>query len=455
MAKNKKIIISLLSLVAILIIVYFVGSLYYKNLFLPNTYINDTNYGGKTIMEAENMLSKNVGDYELELIKIDGTTEIIKGEDFDYELNCEEKLKEIKKNQSQFQWLFKLFGRSDYSIKTSVVYNEEKLKELVANLNCVTTITAVSPENAYVEHNESGYTVVPETKGNKIKVDEITTAILDAVKNGKTELNLEAANCYEVAEITTSSPEIKEIMDKINSITGITITYDFDDRTEVISSELLSKWVSVDDDNNINVNEEKVKQYITNLAAKYDTYLTTRKFITSAGNEITVSGGIYGWQTDIAASTEALIETIKNGKTVTIEPVYKIEGLCRKEDDIGNTYVEVSIEDQHMWYYKDGKLIVETDVVTGLPNGERDTPTGVFCIWSREKDRYISNESVHVDYWMPIDWTGVGIHDASWQSSFGGDRYKTHGSHGCINTPLDACKIIYENSRTGTPVVIY
>jgi len=57
--------------------------------------------------------------------------------------------------------------------------------------------------------------------------------------------------------------------------------------------------------------------------------------------------------------------------------------------------------------------------------------------------------------WMPIDWDGVGIHDASWRSTFGGTIYETSGSHGCINTPTDKVKILFEKVALETPVVIY
>ena len=59
-----------------------------------------------------------------------------------------------------------------------------------------------------------------------------------------------------------------------------------------------------------------------------------------------------------------------------------------------------------------------------------------------------------VSYWMPFN-KGIGLHDASWRSEFGGSIYKTRGSHGCVNTPYSAMKTIYENVKIGYPVVVY
>ena len=46
---------------------------------------------------------------------------------------------------------------------------------------------------------------------------------------------------------------------------------------------------------------------------------------------------------------------------------------------VGSTYVEISISQQRMWLYKDGKVIVDTPVVTGT-KGSMDTPKGYFTI---------------------------------------------------------------------------
>ena len=57
--------------------------------------------------------------------------------------------------------------------------------------------------------------------------------------------------------------------------------------------------------------------------------------------------------------------------------MYLSEGKSRDTNDIGGTYVEISIEEQRMWCYKDGQLIVDTPVVTGNPNKEGCcTPAG-------------------------------------------------------------------------------
>lgn len=121
-----------------------------------------------------------------------------------------------------------------------------------------------------------------------------------------------------------------------------------------------------------------------------------------------------------------------------------------------NTYVEINIEKQHMWYYKNGKLLVSTDIVTGNKNS-MDTPKGHHKVVSKARNTVLSGAgySSFVSYWIGFLGSGYGIHDASWRSSFGGNIYKGNGSHGCVNTPYNNVKKIYDNISYGTKVIVY
>ena len=123
---------------------------------------------------------------------------------------------------------------------------------------------------------------------------------------------------------------------------------------------------------------------------------------------------------------------------------------------VPNTYIEVNIEKQHMWYYIDGKVYVSTDVVTGNYNS-MDTPKGYWSVNSKASPCTLVGPGYtsYVNYWMAFIGSGYGIHDASWRSSFGGTIYKGNGSHGCINTPYNNVKKMYAKVTIGTPVIVY
>lgn len=139
-----------------------------------------------------------------------------------------------------------------------------------------------------------------------------------------------------------------------------------------------------------------------------------------------------------------------------VTPRYDYTSYLQDRYGVGNTVLEISIENQYMWYYLDGELLVETPVVTGCVSDWDITRTGVFQIYWKTTDTYLVGPTWndHVDYWMPFDGQ-IGLHDSSWRDEYGGDIYLENGSHGCVNTPLEAIATIYENSWIGVPVIVY
>ena len=145
-----------------------------------------------------------------------------------------------------------------------------------------------------------------------------------------------------------------------------------------------------------------------------------------------------------------------NGLEGVHVPAYTKSSPIRGKDDIGNTYVEVDMGNQKMYFYKDGVLKLETDVVTGNLRLKHDTPEGVNYVYDKQKNRILRGPGYAspVDFWMAVNG-GIGIHDASWRSKFGGEIYKTDGSHGCINTPIEKMTELYDMVTLGTPVIMY
>lgn len=137
-------------------------------------------------------------------------------------------------------------------------------------------------------------------------------------------------------------------------------------------------------------------------------------------------------------------------------PAYKHETPVKGLNDIGDTYIEVDLTNQKLYFYKEGELLVASDVVTGNLRTKHDTPAGVNYIYGKYKNTVLRGPGYasFVRWWMPV-YKGIGLHDANWRDEFGGDIYKTSGSHGCINMPDDTADIVWEYSEIGTPVVMY
>ena len=229
----------------------------------------------------------------------------------------------------------------------------------------------------------------------------------------------------------------------------------FCDKKEVIAKSLLKDWIELKE-KEVDVDAEKVREYIVELAKKYDTFGSSRKFKTNTGNIITTNGGTYGWMTHRGKTTDALIQHIKAGEDKTIEPVYSYTALSRNSDDIGTSYVEIDLYQQMVYVYINGELKVKTPTVTGNIAQGHNTPRGVDAITYKQNGAVLRGEDYAspVKYWMPFNGD-VGLHDADWRTSFGGDIYKTNGSHGCINLPPGNAKSIFDLVYPGMPVIVH
>lgn len=224
-----------------------------------------------------------------------------------------------------------------------------------------------------------------------------------------------------------------------------------------ITKDILYKYglLRVEEDSiEVIEDEDKVIKMLVNNLVNYNSIGIDRVFNTHDGKSIIVTGGTYGNYIDYSSEAVEIMEMLKELKSDEDRvPVMKQEAKF----SLDSTYIEVDKVKQHVYYYEDGELVLDTDVVTGKPTAERQTPSGVYFILNKTTDANLIGATWNVksDRWMGVTYQGVGFHDASWRSSFGGEIYKDNGSHGCINTPKEAMFKLYDMVEEGTPVVIY
>ncbi|MGN0162831.1 MAG: L,D-transpeptidase family protein, partial [Candidatus Ornithomonoglobus sp.] len=243
----------------------------------------------------------------------------------------------------------------------------------------------------------------------------------------------------------------------LNNCLNAVVTYQRGEETTVLDGGTIHTWLSVADDYSLLFNDEAIASFVSELAGLYDTVGTTRTFIGSGGAEVSVSGGDYGWKVNQEQEVAELKDIILAGQPVTREPAYsRTAGSHGQNNDLPNTYVEVSIAAQHLWYYKDGELIISSDVVTGNPYAGNGTHTGVYYIKYKERNATLVGATYQtpVSFWMPFNG-GEGLHDATWRGVFGGSIYMGGGSHGCVNCPYSTAQKLFENVEQGDPVIVY
>lgn len=454
--KNKKIIIGIIISFCILLAIYIGTSLYFINHFYFGTVINNVNASCKTVDEVTKEISSGINTYSLELVGRNNVKEKITSSDIDLKYNKNDKIKQLKDDQNPFGWIVSIFKKNNHEVPGIISYNKEKLDKCFNNLAYFDKKNIVNPKNASLKYTDNGYKIVDEVYGNKVNSSILYKDIEIALINREKTLNLENINCYENPKYTSKSQEVMDAKKTLDKYVSAKVTYKIGDNTEVVNGSLIHNWVGVNNNMKPFIDESKVRNYISGLANTYDTRGKTRNFASSTGKTVKVSGGSYGWAINIPEETSSLISIIKKGETVTKEPKYSQTAVSHGANDIGNTYVEIDLTRQHLWFYKNGSLVVQGDVVTGNESNKHGTPPGVYSLYYKERNATLKgqNYSTPVDYWMPFN-NGIGIHDAKWRNKFGGDIYKTSGSHGCINSPHELAETIFNNISAGTPIVCY
>ncbi|WP_178623441.1 peptidoglycan binding domain-containing protein [Frisingicoccus sp.] len=456
---KKKIILIVLGCVFAFLAAGYVGvSVYFSRVFYPHTFINGIEVSNDSPEEVKAALEQTMENYEMDVVTIEGTTEVLNGKDFDFNYNFDE-VDRLKEKEMGWYWPVRLFSRTDYEVEALYEWNTEKLNEKIDALQCLTQ-EMTPPSNASLTIDENGLNLVEEVKGNTLKKDEVRSAIAAAMEKGDTELDLEAAGCYEAPEVTMESPEIQDELKKVDELCQAEITYNFHGNEEKIGKEQIRNWVRRDGDGKLYVSRDGAYNYLCELANKYDTVNSYRSFWSSRGYEITLDPGTYGWGTDVDTEINLLMEDINNKRKASRDPAYYMTPYNNLDpnspDDIGFTYVEIDLSGQYMWFYKNGEVFVSTPITSGTMSTGHGTPSGVYFINCRQQNTILVGEDYRtpVNFWMQVVG-GVGIHDSLWRSVYGGTEYLNAGSHGCINTPYDACSSIFWNIEVGTPVIMY
>lgn len=439
--------------ILLILLVYGIGLVFFSSHAYPNTSLNGQDVGFQhedEIFAADNAIEavQVQGEFGEELL--------VQSEEIEYEPVF---VGENQIQQNAFLWPMEIFSSYDYEAEIKSTYNEAKLDFLIKESDF--DMDGKPAQDAYIELEANEVVIVPEQIGTKIDGAALADGIIQSFEEG--EETLEAKPYYDQPEITADDPDLIAEAEDLEQRYDTSITFDFVDRQYTLGGLELVEMYEEGEDGSLHLNRQALEDWVVDLAVETDTYGRTRTFNATGVGEVEVPPGIYGWQINVDETTDKLVDLLEEGGHVETEPVYNMTAMDRSSNDIGDTYIEVDISRQHLWAYVDGELAFESDLVSGMGDSKWETPLGVDELWSRETNRILEGSSFDtgvpyatpVNYWMPINWKGIGFHDASWRDNFGGQIYQTNGSNGCLNLPAPTAESIYETYSTGTPVVVY
>lgn len=443
------------------VVVYVLGCVVFYNRFFVNTKVNGMNVGFMTPAKVDELAKDRVNGYKIIIEGRNNVKDELSGKDVDMRYIEDGSAKKVKKEQGFLGWPLALFNDEVIDGKLSVEIDENKLKDKVKDFNIFKKEHVKAPVSAYPRYDEKKKDLVVDKGdlGSTPIESKVVDFVSDSVKSEA--LNAKYPNSvYKPQKNKADDPRIKRAIAEMKKYTGMKVVYDFGYEKYTLDGKEISKMFDVDSENDYKVkfNKEKVRDFVRSLSRKYSTYGDTRVIPSaSTGGNLKVSGGVYGWLIDRDGETDELVKIIQNGKDVeNRKPLYKQTAMSRDKNDLGNEFIEIDLSKQYMWFVRDGKAIVETPIVSGNPNQGDATPPGIYPITYKTRNAVLRGPGYAspVSYWIPFNGN-IGIHDASWQPIYGGNRYLYAGSHGCINTPYSKVAEIYKLSKEGMPVVVH
>lgn len=469
-------VISGVALVALLlgaVCVFFIRSRYYKNRWYPGTTVNTMSVAGCTLDDSREKLKEYFRDYTLTVKGRDHASFVIFGSEIDYQVKPDDSWNQAFETQHRESVGF--FSKEEsFDGGLNVSYDTKALETLLLGSPLVQGNEQYSikkPVSAYARYNETTgqYECVEEQAGNTVKTDELLAEVEKALGQGEQTLDLtDGTRCpdvYKKPAVTSDSRKLQKEIRAMNQAVNRQIRWKMDkDHIETITPGQIAKWISFKD-GAVVYKTNQLKSWVSKFCRKYCTVGKPRKFMTHTGKKVSLSGGDYGWQISEKETLKQLQKSLKKDmgtasgedagspQTIDNKPVYltvahKLDFEGKIEDWDPENYVEVSLKDQMVYVFRDGKVAYSCRCISGLPKDGRDTRTGVYYIKEHRTNYTMVGEDYRVftKYWMRVTWTGTGLHASAGQPWHRWTKtlYQTHGSHGCINLPPgDAEKLYY------------
>ena len=445
--------------------IYLFMSWRYQSRYMNGVMINGIYAEGMTPEEVNEHLVEKTEKATFSVVDKFGNVIDIPIDEMDYTYSYLDDLNRILKKQNPLMWGINLiYGTvQNETIEPTGTCDEAQLREYLTGMDLIKNQTDPKKVRVEIVRTQDGYKLIDETK-NLLDVDLTVDTIVDAVLAGKPNVNLEEEACYITMEYTSKMRKTLRLWKKIDDLQSTKIVCSFYNGNEHVDASVIASWIvkdengdfAMDEDGKLLIDEEAIGKTVERWAEKHDSVGGPWTFHPTRGGTVTIEKGTYGYKWNQKKQKEYLIGLINAKKSDTADAIYSQKGWGKGTSDIGNTYIEVDMTNQMLYYYVKGKLKLNTPVVTGCTGRGNGTPERVCYIYFKQRNRVLIGPDYRtpVSYWMAV-YNNIGIHDANWRGKFGGEIYKTNGSHGCINTPTSEVSKLYDMAEVGTPVVLF
>ena len=449
-------------------VAYVAGTLVFTGRFLPNTTVGERDISLMTASDVERVLVDELDDYEV-AVSGQGFSLRLTAEDAGMTLDAPRVVERMLSDANPWLWPLEIVRERDEQDKLAASFSEGHLGQTVRAAVEDFNASAKPPVDATVafDEGEEAFAVQKEQAGTALDAEAVIETVNEAVATMEPKVKLTSAHLQQprlrstddyLAEAASAANRL--IKADVQLTMGGTVAAEAD-------PALLSGLVSFDENLMPSLDEEALAAWAGEVASSCTTVGSERTYTCPDGKTVTVAGGPYGWTVDRGALIDLVKSSVAEGVVGEVEMPCTTTGTAFNgagAQDWGARYCDIDLSEQYVRFYDEtGALVWEAPCVTGTPNGSHDTPTGVYWLNRKQSPSKLKGTNLDgskyestVQYWMPFVGNVIGLHDADWQSAFGGSRYRNGaGSHGCVNLPVGSAGTLYGIIQEGDVVVCH
>ncbi len=504
--------IGVLALFVLVVAVYILLGLYYVGRFPCFTWINGVYCTGKTVNEVNRELIQKDNYEGIAILDESGARLFVAAKDVDMTIDYTDSLRKNYNNQNPFGWGLFVFNNQECTYDPVVSLDKDKLHNAIASWEIF-----IDPRDFKCAISQTGEGYVLENSSILVPAEgTINELAYSSMLDRESVLDLgRYDDCYDIIDLTVNAKDKVALFDKIDEIQNNTLSYEIDENTVPLDSKEISRFfltkyeteellaekvdkrkpgqglfivgneekkkidaetisyidnIAVDENKNPIISEKKIYGFLEKVAGNYNTGWMMDRYREGLSSNVIINvnrkgkGSIYDIDTEFEYLKAVFLGDDLDGEAVlsgTRDQVRKFTLAENAEefnaaDNIGDTYIEIDMSNQELTYYVDGEINMQFPIVTGNINRGRGTPTGIFQIYNKRYHTYLRGADYvsYVNYWLGVN-KGIGIHDALWRKKFGEEIYKSDGSHGCINCPLEQVEVLWNIVEVGTPTILY
>ena len=460
-SRGKKKVIIISSIIILIIIILSLALIGYKNYksthYSKGTIIQGVDCSNLTVKKAKQEIEKSLSSKVAFVFLKDGNN---KTAITYYAKNIKREIANDKQLQIALEAQKNDAKQKEFNYENFFSVNEQEVRKCLKEVFKLQEQYLVQSKDAYLQLTENEMKIVPEIYGTEIEFEVALKKAIDSLKNSVQPIDFRPL--VNKPKVLSTNETLVKKCNEANKLLNTKLEFNLSDGTNLdiaLDKNTIINWFQASEDGQFYIDntQSNLSSFVDSLLEKANVSESTFMFPATNinPNKLKIRKDLIG-----KINKEEAVKQIQNalGTKATITLNYEVEPITKRL----NNYIELDITRQTLWFYKDGKCILKSLCVTGSVAGGHSTPTGMYFLDAKQTNTYLrgynndgSRYTSFVNYWMPFNG-GVGFHDASWRNGrFGGQIYKTNGSHGCVNLPYNSAKTLYENINSSTLIIIY